>query len=210
LRFLPIALVALAVIGALILGLGRHSATAVPPMTDVEAIIVPVTAPATVPPGDDFTVTVEGVVINNGPGPDEVDLTVTLSAEVDCTLVPPAPQTEALSPVAPGETRPVSKSWTVNCTAPTVHHFTAEICAFPRTLPDPNLTDNCDSDDFQVVIGTASVGGEVELHRDGNSPAAASGSGSSSDYALLIAAAVAGAIVVLAASGWYARRRWLR
>jgi hypothetical protein len=61
-----------------------------------------------------------------------------------------------------------------------------------------------------VNAGPRAVGGVVELHADGDAPAAAAGSSAGRDYGMPMVAAIAAAtLVAFTAGAWYARRRWL-
>jgi hypothetical protein len=115
-----------------------------------------------------------------------------------------------------------------NCTAsPTAGHTVTLVHGAPNgagilddgggtvvdTDPNEVLTINCvepTPTPSPTPTPAPGVGGMVELGGSSDAPAQASGSSSGSDYTALVAAAVLAAVVALTATGWYARRRWLR
>ncbi len=118
---------------------------------------VAVQAPASVPAGQNFNVSVGANVHNNGPyGPLTGTATYSLTVPADCTKVP------AGSQVGPATNMPVSTAvgagtvnWLVNCANPSNHQFdgTAVLSTpLPLHVTDPNTENNMSSSTDTAAI----------------------------------------------------------
>ncbi len=87
-----------------------------------------------------FTVTVNGSVINNGPGAASGVATLNLTTPGDCTKAPNTGQNDTTASLASGASEAVTASWQVTCTSVSDHAFGGSVSVVvqaPATDPTP-------------------------------------------------------------------------
>ena len=113
--------------------------------SDVKVQSVVLAAPPSANTGSPFPVTATANVHNNGPsGPTNIDTTFTLTLPGDCSTVSPNPTTIQNTPVGVSVVASIGPSWTVTCSNPSSHNFTATASAAIDQLhvTDPNGANN--------------------------------------------------------------------
>jgi len=108
------------------------------PPADVEILSLTLTSISgpTIDVGTNFDLEAEATAQNNGPNPADIEIDIDLSIPADCTRVPNSNQTEGFSNVLPAESRNSTLTWTVNCSQPSDHAFSASASANVTGLAD--------------------------------------------------------------------------
>jgi len=114
-------------------------------VSDVKVQSLMMSSPASANAGTPFPVTATANVHNNGPaGPASVDTTFTLTMPGDCTTGTPNPLTIQNSVVGVSVVAAIGPTWTVTCTNPSSHLFSALASTVIDQLhvTDPNSINN--------------------------------------------------------------------
>ncbi len=120
-----------------------------------------VSAPPTAPVSAPFNVTVSGTLHNAGPvTPVTVDATLDLAVPVGCTRLPNASQSDTGVSLALSTSVPISKMWTVTCSAVGVQNFdgSATVAVNQLHVTDPNA-----ANDTALASGSTNVQGPADL-----------------------------------------------
>lgn len=115
------------------------------PTVDIEIVSLTLTSISgpTVDAGTNFDLEAQATAQNNGPNPADIEFDIDLSIPADCTRSPDSNQTEPFGNVQPSEVRVSTLTWTVNCSQPSDHLFSAAASvAVTGLADDTNLANN--------------------------------------------------------------------
>ncbi len=121
---------------------------------DVKITSQGVSGPASVNPGQPFTITLDKTLHNNGPSdPVDVSITTTINPPPDCTVsADPLNPTSAVLQASVPEV--VTETFDASCNSPSLHVFSIENCIDPtdQHIGDPAQGNNCQTSQHSVLI----------------------------------------------------------
>jgi hypothetical protein len=132
-----------------------NSNTAVNAQSDPKVTAITTTSPATANGGSAFTVSAAATLHNNGPyGPANVDTTLVLTLPADCTTSSANPAVIQDTALATSAATPANASWSVTCTNPSNHSFSAmaTVAIDQLHVADSNTNNNSASDSSDTAI----------------------------------------------------------
>ena len=114
------------------------------PPVDVEIVSLTLTSIAgpSVSANTDFDLEAVATATNNGPNPADIEIDIDLAIPADCTRVPNSNQTESFLNVPASQSRISTRTWTVNCTQPSDHAFSASASVAVTGLADESTPGN--------------------------------------------------------------------